>query len=372
MPRRSEAPLTLVGMKLERDRAPRRAARTLAAPVLLAAVLATAVTPASADPDVGISPGHDVFSLSAEDLDRELSAYTGLGVKWLRIDMNWAVIEQTPGQYDWSQPDRLVAAARSHGLRVLAIPTHSPMWATRVPGVHEAPPRHLRDFTRFVTAAAGRYSPMGVHHWEIWNEPNLKAVWHPAPQPRVYARMLIKASRAIRRTDAKARVIAGNMGPALDVPGGKDISPSRFTALLYRFGARGSFDAISVHPYCFPALPSTPDTQWWNAFQRLPLIRKVMVRNGDAAKRIWLTEFGAPTGTNAKSVSERRQARTYAEGIRGQRRWRWVGPLFFYSGRDRGTDPSVWSENLGVIRVDFTMKPSAATLQRLLDPGAAQ
>lgn len=321
---------------------------------------------AARDPNVGISPGYDAFHIAEPDLERELAIYADLGIKWFRLDLNWAAIEHTQGSYDWSETDRIVSAARRHGLRVLAMPAHSPEWATSHPGQTNAPPRRLSDFTAFVSAAVTRYKPFGVRHWEIWNEPNLVSVWYPAPEPRVYARMLIKASRAIRRADPRAMVIAGNMGPALDIPGGKDISPSRFTRLIYKYGAGNSFDALSVHPYCFPALPSSPNTGDWNAFQRLPLVRKVMVRNGDAAKKIWLTEFGAPTGTSEKSVSERRQARTYAEGIRAQKRWRWVGPIFLYSGRDRGVDPTKWWENLGFVRSDFTLKWSASKLRELL------
>lgn len=344
-------------------------ARVLGVPVLVAAITLTLPTASAAsDPNVGLSPGYDVFLLPDQDLERELDLYQSLGIKWLRIDLNWAAIEGTQGQRDWGQPDRIVAAAHRRGLRVLAIPAYSPPWATRVPGVSNAPPRRLSDFTRFLTAAVKRYGPIGVRHWEIWNEPNLEVAWYPAPEPRLYARMLIKASRAIRRADPTAKVIAGNLGPALDVPNGKDVSPSRFTTLLYKYGADTSFDAISVHPYCFPALPSTPNTGDWNAFQRLPLVRQVMVRHGDASKKIWLTEFGAPTGTSAKSVSERRQARTYVEGIRGQKRWRWVGPLFLYSGRDRGVDPTKWGDNLGFVRADYTPKLAASTLEELLKP----
>jgi len=336
--------------------------------IATASALALPSVPAAAKPDVGISPGDGAFQLSQQDLERELDLYASMGFRWYRIDMNWAVIERVQGEYDWSQPDRLVAAAQARGMRVLAVPTYSPAWATRVPAESKAPPSHLGDFTKFVAAAAGRYGPMGVRHWEVWNEPNLDDFWRPAPQPRVYARMLNKASRAIRRADSKAKVIAGTMGPAIDLPGGTDVSPSRFTTLLYKYGAGDSFDAVSVHPSCFPAFPSSPNTEDWNAFQRLPLIHRVLARHGDAGKKVWLTEFGAPTGTSDKSLTERGQARTYAEAIRKLKRWKWAGPLFIYSGRDRGTDPANWFDNLGFLRSDFTPKLAVSTLKRLVRP----
>lgn len=55
------------------------------------------------------------------------------------------------------------------------------------------------------------------------------------------------------------------------------------------------FDALSTHPYAFPELPATqnPKSGGWNL---TPAVRKVMTDNGDGAKAVWFTEFGAPTG----------------------------------------------------------------------------
>ena len=68
------------------------------------------------------------------DLARELDLYKSTGMAWIRVDFDWPSIEDTKGSFNWSVTDRVVNAAHSRGLKVLALPTYSPDWATTVPG----------------------------------------------------------------------------------------------------------------------------------------------------------------------------------------------------------------------------------------------
>ena len=82
-------------------------------------------------------------------------------------------------------------------------------------------------------------------------------------------------------------------------------------------GAGPSLDAVAVHPYSYPALPRDPSTASWNTYERLPLLHDVMADHGDGAKQIWLTEFGAPTGTATGAVSLTTQATMARAGLLG-------------------------------------------------------
>jgi hypothetical protein len=88
-----------------------------------------------------------------------------------------------------------------------------------------------------------------------------------------------------------------------------------------------------------------------------------MVGNGDGDKQIWGTEFGAPTGTARPSVSEAAQASFVTEGYARWRARPFDGPLFWYSFRDAGTDRSDVEQNFGLLRHDFSPKPSFAAYQ---------
>ena len=38
--------------------------------------------------------------------------------------------------------------------------------------------------------------------------------------------------------------------------------------------------------------------------------------------------------------------------------YRWAGPLFMYSGRDQGTDPSSTDDWFGMLNFNYTAKPA--------------
>lgn len=341
--------------------------QALTVPALLAAATVTPSTAHAEDrPEIGISPGADLLWLSNSDLAAELDLYKATGMSWVRVDFDWPSIESRKGTFDWSSTDRVVNAANSRGLQILALPTYSPNWATSVPGNTHAGPTSPADYATFVAKATARYAPLGVKAWEIWNEPNLNNFWAPKPNPAAYTALLKAAYPAIKAVDPTATVLAGALSPATDPADGSQVSPTVFTTKMYANGAKAHFDALSVHPYCYPAMPDDTTTAGWNTFQQLPLIHDAMTANGDTAKQIWLTEYGAPTGTDTGAVSETTQAVLLTAGITAADTWPWTGPLFFYGGRDRGTDPTDREQNFGFVRHNFTPKPARAALTTAL------
>lgn len=317
--------------------------------------------------EVGISGGYGLLMESEVDLARELGIYQGMGLTWLRIDVDWSSIEAVQGVYDWSTPDRGVAAAQAHGMKVLGILAYTPTWAQSVPGDDKSPPVDMGDFAEFCGLAAARYPQ--VDAWEIWNEANHLPFWKPAPSPTDYTEMVQASYAAIKAAAPDATVIAGGLSPAVTAPGGS-IAPAEFTAACYAAGIQGHFDAWSVHPYCYPAMPTDATTAAWNTFQRLPLVREAMVAGGDADKKIWLTEYGAPTGTDPTAVTDAGQAAIYTEALIQAQVWaEWTGPLFLYCGRDRGTDESDREQMFGFIRHDWTSKVGRNALTAALRDG---
>lgn len=331
--------------------------------VLLSSVLlpsSSAALPTPRANDLGVSTGGPFMWLDDAELDRELAVIRSAGVAWLRIDVDWSAVESTRGQLRWTNTDRIVAAAERHGLSILGIVTYAPGWA-QVPGVERGnthgQPADPAQFAGFARAAASRYAGR-VDAWEVWNEPNLGSFWAPRPDAAAYTRLLRATYPAIKSVAPSTPVLSGGLAPAVDASSGSQISPVTFARDMYRAGGKGSLDALAVHPYSYPALPDDSSTSAWNTFQRLQLIRAEMVRQGDGAKQMWLTEFGAPTGSSRVSISEPAQAEMIATGIELARSWDWVGPLFIYNGRDTGTDRSDPEQNFGLVRRDFSLKPA--------------
>lgn len=306
----------------------------------------------------GVSGGHGLMTAGDADLARELDLYVSMGMTWIRIDVDWSAIEAAEGVYDWTVPDRVVAAAEARGMQVMGIIAYSPDWATSDPGESHAPPTDMADYAGFCGAVAAHYAGR-IAAYEIWNEANHPPFWTTGPDPAVYTDMVQAAYPAIKSNDPAALVLAGAMSPQTG-----SLAPAEFAAGCYTAGIQGYFDAWSVHPYCYPALATDTTTGSWNTFQRLPLLRAAILSAGDDVP-VWLTEFGAPTGTDVGATSEQVQADQLLAGLGQAQVWPWVeGPLFFYSGRDRGTDPADREQMFGFVNYDFSDKLARPALFR--------
>jgi hypothetical protein len=92
-------------------------------------------------------------------------------------------------------------------------------------------------------------------------------------------------------------------------------------------------------------------------FQQLPELHDLMSDHGDGAKQIWATEYGAPTGGPANQrVTEEQQAQSVVDAFNQAAEWPWMGPIFWYSHRDKGTNPDDREDHFGLWEVDFTTK----------------
>lgn len=312
----------------------------------------------------GFSPGSMILSLDDDALANDLDVMASTGARYLRLDLDWSRIEPRRGEMRWDNTDRIVSAARARGFEIVALVTYTPPWA-RPPGtIDKYRPDDPSAFAAFAGAAAERYARQGVTIWEIWNEPNVHQFWQPKPDPASYATMLKQTSAAIRSVTDHATILTGGLAPAENEADGRAISPTTFLAELYEHGVQDSFDGVGIHPYSYPALP-TEDLAW-NTFANLPVLREIMLRYGDADKRIWGTEFGAPTGSSVRAVSEQRQAEIARVGYAAWTAWPWTGPLLWYAHRDLNENSQDPEANFGLRRSDGTKKPAAVDFARLL------
>lgn len=288
------------------------------------------------------------------------------GAGWIRTDINWAVIQREgPTFYDWEAFDRIIIDARARGLNVLGMIWGTPAWARPSPSDHYAtPPKNTADFANFVWAAVKRYSAMGVHAYEIWNEPNNVASWKPVADPARYVDVLKASYLAVKQADPLATVVSAGLSPA--VTNGSDMDPRDFVQGMYANGAKGYFDALGHHPYSHPAAPG--EAQDWSAWYQMygpsNSLRATMEANGDGDKEIWATEFGfATNGPSGSYVSEAVQAAYVTKAYELFGTYSWAGPLFLWAERDYGTDPGSNYNFYGLTRKDFSEKPAFAAYQ---------
>lgn len=300
----------------------------------------------------GIAAGSSLAGLSDSELNNRLAGMQAMNAGWVRFDFDWSNIQpDSANSYSWNNYDRLVAASNSHNLKVLAILDFTPGWA-RPNGCDSSHcgPKDNAAYARFAAVAVNRYKGQGVTAWEIWNEPNSPDFWQPKADPAAYTDMLAQSFNAIHSADPTAVVITGGLSP--QSTGDKSYAPVDFLKAVYQNGGKPYFDAVADHPYTFPLTPKSNHNQAWNQMAAArDSMRSVMIENGDSAKKIWITEFGSPTGgpgpvaTLANPnlaagpfvVDQPLQARILADAVELYKSYDWAGPFFYYSYMDAGT-----------------------------------
>ena len=148
--------------------------------------------------------------------------------------------------------------------------------------------------------------------------------------------MLSQAARAIRATDADARILLGSLAPNVEV-GERNYAEDVFLEMLYVAGAADYFDVVSVQPYGFF---TGPDDRRVGRdvlnFSRAILVREVLEAHDEGHKAIWASHFG----WNSKpddwpgaasiwgAVDDATQADyTVAALERAEREWPWMGVM---------------------------------------------
>jgi hypothetical protein len=316
----------------------------------------TTTPPAPRADRAGLSPGFNL-SMSTSELDAALDRLAATDVRWLRVDFDWSVIQAGgPHDFDWSVTDRIVEGARARNLSIVALAAYTPAWARPSGTPDKNPPTNPDDYARFVSSAAQRYASLGVTTWEIWNEPNVSTFWSPKPDPAAYTALLERASAAIKHVEPHATIISGGLAPASDNANGSQIDVRTFLVRVYAAGGGHAFDAVGLHPYSFPQLPLFPAD--YNTFLNTPALYQVMVDHGDAAKRIWGTEIGAPTAGGGGSVTDAVQSAIVTQAYQQWTAWTFTGPLIWFAYQDSGSNAFDREEHFGLVDADGRPKPA--------------
>jgi hypothetical protein len=259
-------------------------------------------------PDYGVQ----VFLFWREEVaDRDLQLVHEAGLRWVKQEIPWREVEgHAKGVWQWDTPDRIIDQIEAHQLKVIIRLGSQPAWAAPdLPLPEVGPPKNLQDFYDYVFAVASRYRGR-VEAYQIWNEPNLAREWgNRPPNPAEYVELLKVGYQAVKAADPQAIVISAGLAPTTrdDAAAMPDVY---FIQGMYEAGAAAYFDTLGVHaagfkspPETDPAVIATDPTLNNNdnapeelrrayGFRHVEDVRAIMVRNGDAAKKIVVLEFG--------------------------------------------------------------------------------
>ena len=327
-------------------------------PALTALIaLALAVLPATAAAERSVPRGWlgviaDGPLTSGGTMDGEWDLMAGSGAEGVRTAFYWPSAQRDgAAPPDLAHLDDVVLQAARRGLPVLPIVTGTPGWAASRAHDETSPPRSTRLYADFLRTLVARYGPRGslwaehpdvaarpIRAWQIWNEPNLTRYWTP-PRGQGFARGYVKlleaADRALKGADPGSRTILAGL------------PNESWKALrrVYAAGGRRSFDAVALHPYT-----GKPR----NVVRLAELARRVMRRNEDGRKPIWITELSWPAAkgktrnTTGFETTDRGQAQRLTEGVkllaRARKRLR-IQRVFWYTwlSSERGPSEFDWA-----------------------------
>lgn len=369
-------------------------------------------------PQLGVNLHNIQYEPDPAVVTRTLLAAQALGARTVRLQLPWDDVEihgkgdfvdrrHAPARDAWEKYDFIIAEARRLGLEPQVRIDRAPDWARPndrreprfVAGLAEnpdstGPPERYADYADFVGAVAARYRGQ-VRFIQLWNEPNLAYEWSwRIPEPERFAELLRLAAAAARAANPQVVILF----PSLSPTDGKEprlapMSELEYLDRVYRAGAADDFDIMSAQAYGLGQPPdenryvrlrwhpSRPFTDLERPIDsridvsRVVLLRELMERHGDAAKAVWVSEFGynsAPArvpeparSTWGPPVDEQRKAAwLVAQLERARREWPWMGVMHVWMLRWGGEppDPANPTPYFAVLQQDFTPLPAYGAL----------
>ncbi|SEE61475.1 glycosyl hydrolase [Ruania alba] len=183
---------------------------------------------------------------------------------------------------------------------------------------------------------------------EVWNEYNAaEAPWNRGPcagDARCYYEMLKATHEAVAEVHPEAQIV----GPAAVT------LPYGWLDELFSYGALDYLDAVTVHPYGFPAAPETgyshPSFDEAGIEARVEQLDELIREHNDGEQvPIWFTEIGWGSYEAPRGVSESVQAdymvRTHVMALSAG-----VERMYWYSLRNDRSIPAGPGANWGLVR----------------------
>jgi len=315
---------------------------------------------ASCRTSIGVSPGlpqpsptlyshffgvQTHFGQYRPDLEDLLEIIKQANIKWIRDEVYWSEIEKTKGVFNFPKPyDDYIKAAQARDIQVLLILDYANSLYTPQTNSGLMTDEQRQAFARYCKEVIKRYKPLGVKHYEIWNEPNISMFWHPQPNADDYTSLLKVAYQACKEADPDC-IVLGCATSQIDVS---------FIGRVFALGGGDFMDVVSFHPYY---TPNPPEQRLSDGIGKLQSVI--------GQKPMWVTETGYTTYTGANGVSEEQQANYLVRMFLTARTFPTMHRVSWYDLQNDGTDPAEPEHNFGLIWKDKTPKAAYKAYQTM-------
>ena len=330
-------------------------------------LLAFAAVPSSAH---AAEAGLNVQGIDNGGHDEAMNMLSDTGAKWARHFLQWDRFEPTKGTLDPSLVGfykQTMDREQAMGVKTMLTVVRSPSWASGVAEPY-SPPARAKDFADFM-ALIGKEFAGRVEVYEIWNEQDEAIFWKGAVDAAKYTEMLKAAYPAIKEADPNVKV---SFGPTT----GNNYA---YLEQAYAAGAKGSFDAVSVHTdtACSIASPNEFYKEGNGRIGQFTFlgyreVRASMLANGDD-KPIYMSELGWSTsktqcargawaGQKPAGVSEAKQAAFLSQAYHCLAADPYVEIAIWFEAKDRAPEDSELTR-YGLRRPDGKDKPAYAAFK---------
>lgn len=238
----------------------------------------------------------------------DAAALEQLGAGWMQIPFEWAAFQpDSPDAWRADAVDAdLIAAVVDSGREIVGVITGTPGWASES-GQRAAVPDGLalplddpgNEWAAFVRRLVAAYAPLGVHHWIIYDEPNVRF-----GEGRVrfaggvdgYARLLKVAYQAAKTADCEAVIHVAAMNWWVDDAAGRDPYLARLLAAL-----KADPDAAAQH-YYIDVITVRVTGNTAAVWDKLANARAILDASGVGLRPIWLEAGAQPTDPNSAAA----------------------------------------------------------------------
>ena len=289
------------------------------------------------------------------DLVKSIKLMKEAGVGIVRMDFLWDEIEPKKGSFDFAKYDCIVDLLVENNIEILGLLNYSASWATAC-SEWNCPPEDSKLFVNYAEKVIARYKGK-IKYWEIWNEPDSAIYWSKQDGMKGYCELLRQVYLAAKKINPDCKILNGGLA-----------SGAASVNRLYDNGSKDYFDIMNVHFFESPLHQNAIK----GAKSFIKLTYKIMSRNGDGHKKIWVTEIGCPgvrRGVTVKSwwVGDNPNEKQQAE---------WVKSVYTELLKDKNIEKIFWAffrdckghwdngiDYFGLIRWDFSKKPSFKAYQ---------
>lgn len=272
------------------------------------------------------------------------------GVSIVRMDFLWQDLETKPNEWNYQKYDQIVEILSKNNIEILGVMGYCADWASPRSKWNVLGDDYSK-FLNYVQKVTNHYKGK-VKYWEVWNEPDSYIYWEDQDGLKSYCDLLGQVYKTIKKECPDCSVLNGGLANGL-------ASVNK----IYDNGAKNYFDIFNIHVFNTPK-----DT---NAIKKtiayVNIVHKIMQRNGDKDKKIWITEIGCPGIKKGVKIDnwwmgpntdEQEQAQWLSEVYSELFKIESVDKVFWAFWRDTQDYWKNGVDYFGIIRKDFSKKPA--------------